>query len=119
MIVSKSDVVEALSGEELDCRKAEQLGAEALPHLKVLVKGEDELLASRAVWLAVRIDREKSLVIVKIAADREIPSIRMAAGFACNSLRGPEADKILNKLKQDPDEVIRAKVAKFISKRVQ
>jgi len=117
MTVSKKTVIDVVSAEEIDCKRAEDLGMGAFPHLLDLVRGDDELIASRAVWVASRIDGNKMIDIIKIAANREDPLTRVAAAYAANSIKGRPGDDILNKLKTDKDEVVRAKAAKFIAKR--
>jgi hypothetical protein len=90
--VSMKDVVDHLDREEPDYARAAELGVEALPHLMVLVQGEDVGLATKAVSLASMIDSEHSAEALALAARHREPIVRVtAAASLVNLARIPSA----------------------------
>ena len=86
MAVTMVQIRTVLDATEPDYGQAAKLGPEALPHLEKLVKDADTLLASKAVYLAALIQDERSVRIVREAALREDPIVRVAAAGAAHYL---------------------------------
>ena len=76
MAVNMKQVRAALEPEEPNYDKAAKLGADALPHLGRLVRGDDAMLASKAAYLAGLIDSDKSPAVLEQAAASDVPAVR-------------------------------------------
>jgi hypothetical protein len=111
MAVTMNDVRAALDPEEPDYSKAAKMGANALPHLEVLVSSGDTMLASKAAYLASLIKGSKSVDIVRAAARHDDPAVRVAAAAAASNLAASGASDVLVELVGDPDPGVR-KVAR-------
>lgn len=104
MAVDMRQVKAALYPEEPDYPKAAtQLGADALPHLEVIIGGSDPLLAAKAVYLAGLIGGEKSVPAVLKAARSADPMLRIAAAGAAKHLPTEHTDALLLRLVDDVD----------------
>jgi HEAT repeat protein len=111
MAVTMEDVRAALDPEEPDYAEAAKLGPDALPHLEVLVNSGDTMLASKATYLASLIKDPRSADIVRMAANRDDPAMRVAAAAAASNLGASAASAVLVDLVGDPDPGVR-KVAR-------
>ncbi|MFC6014706.1 HEAT repeat domain-containing protein [Plantactinospora solaniradicis] len=107
MSVSMERVRAALDPEEPNYPAAAQLGQEAVPHLEELVRGEDEMLASKAAYLASLIDAERARAVVSAAAEHPSPVVRVAAAAAARNLTAPGASEVLLNLVDDEDVGVR------------
>jgi hypothetical protein len=107
MAVTMQEVIDALTRFEPDYSEVEEFGSEALPHLEILVKTAEPLLASKAVSMASMIEDTRSINILMIAARSKFRQVRVAAAYGSRNLRIPEVNKVLNNLKDDQDENIR------------
>lgn len=103
MAVTMAHVRAALDPEEPDYAQAAKLGQEALPHLGKLARDAEALLASKAVYLAALIQDERSVRIVRDAATRDDPVVRVAAAAAARYLPCVEVSEILLQLVNDED----------------
>jgi len=103
MALTMVQVRAVLDPDEPEYVQAVKLGTEALPHLEKLVKDADALLASKAVYLAALIQDERSVRIVKEAAMREDPIVRVAAAAAARYLPCVPVSDILIPLVNDKD----------------
>lgn len=79
MAVKMNQVKAALDVEEPSYPEAAKLGADALPHLRKLVAGDDPLLASKAAYLAGVIDADGSGDVLARAAQSDEVTVRVAA----------------------------------------
>ena len=111
MAVTMKDVRAVLDPDEPDYQEAAKLGAEALPHLEVLVSSDDSMLASKATYLASLIKDAKSAEIVGRAARSDDPAVRVAAAAAAANLAASSASAVLLQLVTDRDPGVR-KVAR-------
>ena len=109
MPVSMEDVRKVLDPEEPDYSAAARLGEDALPHLEVLVRGDDAMLASKAAYAASLIEGGSD--VVEVAAGSDDPVVRVAAAAAVRNLPGDRARPMLRQLSEDDDPGIR-KVAR-------
>lgn len=103
MAVTMVQVRAVLDPDEPDYGQAAKLGPEALLHLEKLVKEADALLASKAAYLAALIQDERSVRVVKEAALREDPIVRVAAAAAARYLPCTPVSDILIPLVNDKD----------------
>jgi hypothetical protein len=111
MAVTMEDVRAALDPEEPNYQEAAKLGPDTLPHLEVLVRATEVMLASKAAYLASLVEGEKSAEIVTIAAQSDDPTVRIAAAAAAGNLTASEASTVLVDLVDDADVGVR-KVAR-------
>jgi HEAT repeat protein len=116
MVVEMEQVLAELNRDEPDYLEAAQLGPEALPHLEMLVKSPDSLLASKATYMASLIHDEKSVAILRIAAHSNFPEVRVAAAAACRNVSINAVNDILNSLKNDQDSGVRRQALKSIQR---
>ena len=107
MAVTMQQVLDALSPFEPDYSEAEALGSEALPHLEILVKTAEPLLASKAASMASMIEDERSVKILMTCTKSKFREVRVAAAFGSLNLRIPGVDKVLRVLENDQDEGVR------------
>lgn len=112
MAITMKDVRAWLDPEEVNYEAAKQLGPEAIPFLMELVQGADLGLASKATYLASLIKTAHSSTVLEAAAARNEPVLRVAAASAMRNLPEMEAEKVLDRLKDDPDVGIRKTVVK-------
>lgn len=119
MPITMRDVRAWLDADEVDYAKAKKLGSAAIPHLMELVQGGDLGLASKATYLASLIKSGKSAAVLEAAAARNEPVVRVAAASCIRNLSQAQAERMLDKLKDDPDAGIRkvalASAARFAS----
>jgi HEAT repeat protein len=116
MALTTEQVLDALSADEPNYKKAAELGPDALPHLEALIK-TNPLLAAKATYLASLIQDEGSVSILMLAAKSSIREVRVTAAHASRNLRLDGVNGILNLLKNDPDEGVRIKALKSIKVR--
>jgi HEAT repeat protein len=106
MAVKMAQVKAALEPEEPKYDEAAKLGADALPHLKKLVAGDDPLLAAKATFLAGLIDVEGSSDVVALAAQSDEPMIRVAAANSAANVTDADST-IYEQLLADNDVGVR------------
>jgi len=111
MPVSMQMVRDALDPEEPRYAEAAQLGTEAIPHLQVLIRGDDPMLASKAVYLASLIPDEQTPSLLQEAAQHSDPVVRVAAAAALSNVPDTAATDALLQLLVDEDPGVR-KVAR-------
>jgi hypothetical protein len=114
MSISMEDVRKVLDPEEPNYDAAEALGAQALPHLAQLIRGDDVMLASKATYAASLIQGGSEAV--EFAAESDDPVIRVAAAAAAKNLPLQDSQRVLARLMNDQDAGIR-KVARASAER--
>ncbi|CUU54898.1 HEAT repeat-containing protein [Parafrankia irregularis] len=107
MAVTMNDVRARLDPEEVDYTSAARLGAEALPLLAELVRGNDTMLASKAAYLASLIPGEERLPVLGAAAASPHPRVRVAAATGLRNLDEADADALAQRLLRDEDVGVR------------
>ncbi len=112
MAVTMQQVLAVLNVDEPAYPRASQLGPDALPHLEALIDGPDPMLASKAAYLAGLIPGDRSLPLVKRAATRPDPRIRIAAAATATNLAEAAADEVLLSLASDRDLGVRKTVVR-------
>jgi hypothetical protein len=114
MAVTHLQVVEFLACDEPNYAAATALGLGALDHIGVLARGEDTMLAAKAVYLAALIDPLRALSTIAIATRRPEPAIRIAAVVAARRLPAIARHPIVaSLLEDDHDGVARAALDSF------
>jgi hypothetical protein len=108
MPVDMEQVKAALYPEEPDyAQSAQELGADALPHLEKIIGGSDTSLAAKATYLAGLIGGEQSVAAVAKAARSAQPVVRIAAATAAAHLPAEHSDAMLLQLVDDADHGVR------------
>ena len=114
MSVTMEDVRRVIDPEEPDYEFGSLLGPEALPHLGVLVRSDDPMLASKAAYLAGLIDGADATDVVTSAAQHDDAVVRVAAAAATRHLEGAGASDVLLPLLSDTDEGVRLAALKAV-----
>jgi len=108
MPVTLEQVRAALDPEEVNYGAAAKLGPEALPHLAVLARGPDMMLASKAIYLASLIQGPGAEQIVEEAAVHPEPAMRVAAATGLKNFKSEDAaGRIAERLIADRDLGVR------------
>lgn len=107
MAVSMDDVRRVLDPEEPSYETVANLGTEALPHLQMLVAGDDPMLASKAAYAASLLEGAAGEEVVRAAAQSDDPVVRVAAAAAAQNLPAKSASDVLVELVRDDDPGIR------------
>lgn len=114
MTVTMEQVRSQLDSDEPDYAQAAGLGPEALPHLEELSKGEDLMLASKAVYLTGLVQHERSASVLAEAASSDDPRLRVAAASAAGHLAADSASDVLLPLVADDDQGVRRVALKAV-----
>lgn len=113
MPVTLDDVRAALMPDEPSYgRAAAELGAEALPHLRSLIEGDDLGLAAKATSLATLIPDERSVDVLARAVESEHQVVRIAVAAAVWRLDRFEIGPLLVPLLRDPEPSVRLNAVK-------
>lgn len=107
MPVTIQQVRAVLDPEEPDYIQAAQLGSDALPHIENLLKGADPMLASKAAYLASLIQDNRSITVLKEAAQSNYSAVRVAAAAGARNLALLAASDVLLGLLEDQDVGVR------------
>ncbi len=87
---------------------ARQLGPDAVPQLRSIVKGSDPMLASKAAYLVSLIPDSRSAEVLADAAKSPEVTVRIAAASAARNLQGTtDVALIMSELLKDPDLGVR------------
>jgi HEAT repeat protein len=84
-----------------------ELGPDALPYLGELARGEDPLLASKAVYLAGLIGGEEAQPILTDAAEHSDPTVRVSAAASVQNVGDDQALELGRRLLDDDDLGVR------------
>jgi HEAT repeat protein len=114
MAVNMKQVRAALEPEEPNYDEAAKLGPDAVPHLKRLVRGDDAMLASKAAYLAGKIDSDKSPSVLAEAAESSDPAVRVAAASGAAHLSA-DAPELFDLLLSDNDAGVRRSTLKSVA----
>jgi hypothetical protein len=107
MAITLEQLRSALNAIEPNYPELARLGGDAFPHLEVLARDPDPLLASKAVYLASLIRHPSAAGVVREGARSDRPQVRIAAAAAAGNLPAPEASALLTGLVGDPDLGVR------------
>ena len=106
-MLTRAQVVDALSGDEPNYAAATRLGPEALPHLAAMVAEDDPLMAPRAASLAGMIGGPDAVAVIDRAAQSARPGTRVAAAAALRSLPPDLAAPTIPRALADADPGVR------------
>jgi HEAT repeat protein len=113
MAVTLEQVIEALSFiEPPGYDEAVKLGPDIIPHLDTLVKADDPIIASKAAYVSSLIKHDKSIEILKTAAQSKYPEVRIAAASGSKNLNSEKMNDVLSLLKDDEDVGVRKQLMK-------
>lgn len=96
-------IIDYLRQEETAYAEAAKLGETALPILNSIVLGSDEMLASKATYLAAMIDSPHKGEVIANAARHASAIVRVAAANAAGEIPPAAAEKVLDTLMGDSD----------------
>ena len=114
MSVTLNQVLSYLNSVEPDYQNAAKLGADAVPHLRKLLKDPDILLASKATYLASLISGQQSIKVLEEASISNHVEIRIAAASGLrNNNQVPLA--IVDNLLKDQDAGVRKVTLRSLS----
>jgi hypothetical protein len=105
--VTMEQVVNALLPDEVDYQAAATLGPEALPLLEQLVAGDNPELATKAASLAGHIAHPQAAGVLQVAANSDLPTVRVAAAAATRHLPADMVTPVLQRLLSDGDAGVR------------
>ena len=103
MAITLEQVRRQLEPDEPNYGEAARMGVEALPHLLVLVRGSDAMLASKAAYLAGIIDADLSVDVLVAAAESSIPEVRIASAAAVRHLKRVSSGEVIRRLEKLSD----------------
>jgi HEAT repeat protein len=104
-----------LTPDEVNYSEAQKLGPEAIPFLKELVGGGDLNLASKAAYLASLIASDQAVEVLEAAATSQEPVVRVAAASGIRNLPEVHAERVMERLQDDPDAGVRKVTLKSVS----
>lgn len=111
-----NQIIAYLRQDETDyAAAAAAVGPPALPILKDIAMGNDEMLASKAVYLASMINDPAKEEVLQAAANHQSPLVRVAAAATADKLETSRAEVMLNQLVDDAD----VGVSKFSMRSIQ
>jgi HEAT repeat protein len=103
-----------LERDEPNYARAAGLGPDALPHLEELARGDDTMLATKAVYLAGLIQDERAAKLLAEAAEADEPRVRVAAAAAARNADAESASGVLSSLVTDGDLGVRKVALKSV-----
>jgi HEAT repeat protein len=103
-----------LERDEPNYARAAGLGPDAIPHLEELARGDDTMLATKAVYLAGLIQDERAAKLVEEAAAADDPRVRVAAAAAARNVETDRASGVLAPLVADEDAGVRKVALKSV-----
>ena len=112
MSIQRADIIELLDVDEPDYEAAAELGDDAIPFLLDIAEFGRPLLAQKATALAAMITSDRSASVIRIAAQRIEPAVRVAAAAALADLAPSTSDSYLIAPETEPmDDVLEALLA--------
>lgn len=114
MAVTMEEVRAELERDEPNYARAAGLGPDALPHLEELARGDDTMLATKAVYLAGLIQDERAKKLLEEAASADDPRVRVAAAAAARNVEPEGASEVLTPLVADDDPGVRKVALKSV-----
>jgi HEAT repeat protein len=112
--VTMEEVRAELERDEPNYARAAGLGPDALPHLEELARGDDTMLATKAVYLAGLVHDERAAKLVEEAASADDPRVRVAAAAAARNVETERASGVLAPLVADDDAGVRKVALKSV-----
>lgn len=114
MPITMQEIRQRLDIDEPDYSGLSTMGAEALPHLAALVRGDDAALASKAAYLASMIDGDDAQAVVQAAAESPDVIVRVAAAAGLRNLAPARALGTVERMLADTDAGVRKQALRAI-----
>ncbi len=107
MPITMQQVLARLDTDEPDYAALATLGPEAVPHLKVLVRGDDPGIAAKAAYLASMIASDESADVIEAASASSDEIVRVAAAAGMRNWAPSKAGPTVERLLDDQDAGVR------------
>lgn len=107
MSVTMQQVLAIIDKDEPNYSAAAQLGPEALPHLRLIIQGNDPLRASKAAYAATLIGGPGAADLLKTAAEHSDPQVRLAVAHGLKKSADADKADVLKQLLDDADAGVR------------
>jgi HEAT repeat protein len=115
MPITMQQVLGRLDTDEPDYAALATLGAEAVPHLKVLVGSDDPGVAAKAAYLASLIETDESLEVVEAASASPHETVRVAAAAGLRNLAPAQAGPTVERLLDNEDAGVRKQALQAVT----
>ena len=115
MAITMQQVLMRLDTDEPDYAALSSLGPEAMPHLAVLVRGEDPGIAAKAAYLASLIESDETSEVMAAAAASPHETVRVAAAAGLRNLAPAQAAPTAERLLDDRDAGVRKQALKAVA----
>lgn len=115
MAITMQQVLARLDTDEPEYAALATLGAEAVPHLKVLVRSDDPGIASKAAYLATLIESDESVDVMETACASPHATVRVAAAAGMRNLSTTQAGLWAERMLDDQDPGVRKQALKTIA----
>lgn len=107
MPITMKQVLAEIDRDEPNYAALAKLGKDALPHLQLIIDGDDPLRASKAAYAVGLIGGAGSAEALQKAAEHQDPQVRIAVAHALRKSTGPSRIKMLDRLLDDEDAGVR------------
>ena len=107
MSVTMQQVLAEIDREEPNYPAFVKLGADALPHLKMIAGADDPLKAAKASYAASLIGGAAAIELLRAAADHHDPQVRIAVAQGLRNLAQAAPSELVVKALNDPDAGVR------------
>lgn len=107
MSVTMQQVLAEIDKDEPNYAAAAQLGPTALPHLQMIIEGNDSLRAAKAAYAASLIGGPGSIEALRKAADHHDPQVRIAVAHGLRNLANAAPTDLVMKSLNDHDPGVR------------
>lgn len=107
MPVTMQQVLAEIDKDEPNYAAIAALGAEAIPHLQLIMQSDNPLRVAKAAWAASLIGGTASVEALKQAAAHSDPQVRIAAAHGLRNLSAVAPSDTLTRLLDDQDPGVR------------
>lgn len=116
MALTLQQVLKQLDVDEPNYAVLAALGPDALPHLAVLVAGDDPAVASKAAYLASLIQSDDAITVLASAAASPNESVRVAAATGLRNVPTSQALPWADRLLDDADVGVRRQALRSVAR---
>ena len=116
MSLTLQQVLRQLDIDEPNYAALAALGPDALPHLAILVRGEDPGVASKAAYLASLIQSDDSIEVIASAAASPNDAVRVAAATGLRNVPTSQALPWADRLLDDADAGVRQQALRSVAR---
>ena len=107
MSVTMQQVLAEIDREEPNYPAFAKFGAEALPHLKMIIAANDPLKAAKAAYAASLIGGADAIELLRVAAEHHDPQVRIAVAHGLQNLSNAAPSDLVLKSLNDVDAGVR------------